>query len=117
MQNRRYWDETDTGNYIMPSRTSILETLPRVVSSPPRLTPKSTIGAFENIIFKIRNFGTYHPYYSFVFLIGAIGCLFWLLRNPTVVRKAISRSSSGYFHLPVDEKSGNGWSAGGGKAD
>ncbi|RMD42881.1 hypothetical protein DV735_g2242, partial [Chaetothyriales sp. CBS 134920] len=42
--NRRYWDRTDSGAFIVPSRTSILETLPRVVSHPPRLTPKSTIG-------------------------------------------------------------------------
>ena len=32
--NQRYWDNTMTGNPIVPSRTSILETLPRVVSNP-----------------------------------------------------------------------------------
>ena len=100
----------------MPSRTSILETLPRVVSNPPRLTPKSTIGTFENVFFQIRNFGTYHPWLSVVVLIGAVLALFWMLKNPTVVRKAISRSGSGYFVLPVEEKHGfsSGWSNGGG---
>lgn len=101
----------------MPSRTSILETLPRVISNPPRLTPKSTIGAFENFFFQIRNFGTYHPYFSFLILLGAVGCLFWILKNPAVVRNAISRSSSGYFHLPIDEKGSNGWGEGAPKAD
>jgi protein disulfide-isomerase len=91
-----------------------LETLPRVVSNPPKLTPKSTIGTFENIFFQIRNFGTYHPYYSFVLLLGAVAMLFYILRNPTVVRHAISRSSSGYFHLPINEKAAF---RGGGKAD
>ena len=121
VQNRRYWDETETGNYIVPSRTSILETLPRIVSNPPRLTPKSTIGAFENVFLQIRNFGTHHTYYSIIVLIGAVGGLFYLLRNPTVVRNALGRNGSGYFHLPVDEKATNmGWGNGtnaGQKAD
>ncbi|RMZ86064.1 hypothetical protein DV737_g9, partial [Chaetothyriales sp. CBS 132003] len=97
--NRRYWDRTDSGAFIVPSRTSILETLPRVVSHPPRLTPKSTIGTFENIIFRIRNFGTYHPYLSFGVLIPLVVGLFYVLRNGPTIKKNLSRSSSGYFKL------------------
>ncbi|RMZ86443.1 hypothetical protein DV736_g6334, partial [Chaetothyriales sp. CBS 134916] len=97
--NRRYWDRTDSGAFIVPSRTSILETLPRVVSHPPRLTPKSTIGTFENIIFRIRNFGTYHPYLSFGILILLVVGLFYVLRNGPTIKKSLSRSSSGYFKL------------------
>lgn len=39
----RYWDNTITGNPIIPSRTSILETIPKVVISPPKIKPKLTI--------------------------------------------------------------------------
>ncbi|OAL32595.1 protein disulfide-isomerase domain [Fonsecaea nubica] len=101
--NRRYWDVTDSGAYIMPSRTSILETLPRIVANPPKLTPKSTIGAFENVFFQIRNFGTYHPYLSFGLLIISVVLLFWVLRNGSTIKRTLSRNSSGYFHLDGKE--------------
>jgi protein disulfide-isomerase len=98
----------------MPSRTSILETLPRIVSSPPRLTPKSTIGAFENVFFQIRNFGTYHPYLSIVALIASVVMLLVVLRNGREIRQTLSRNSSGYFR--VGEKDGL-LGHGAGKAD
>ena len=100
-QNRRYWDLTDTGNFIVPSRTSILETLPRVVSSPPRLTPKSTIGAFENVIFQIRNFGTYHPWLSIIVLIGAILGLFSIMKNGSRIKQF--GGQNGYIRLDGKE--------------
>ncbi|KAL2406041.1 hypothetical protein ABEF93_001734 [Exophiala dermatitidis] len=102
--NRRYWDVTDSGAYIMPSRTSILETLSRIVANPPKLTPKSTIGTFENILFRIRNFGTYHPYLSFGVLILTVVALLYVLKNGTSLKKNFGKSGSGYFHL--DEKEG-----------
>jgi protein disulfide-isomerase len=94
---------TDSGAYIMPSRTSILETLPRIVANPPKLTPTSTIGAFENVFFQIRNFGTYHPYLSVVALIMSVFALFWVLRNGESIRKTLGKSSSGYFNLDGKE--------------
>ncbi|ETN47187.1 protein disulfide-isomerase domain [Cyphellophora europaea CBS 101466] len=113
--NRRYWDQTDTGNFIVPSRTSILETLPRVVSNPPRLTSKSTIGAFENVIFQIRNFGTYHPYLSVIVLIGAIVGLFSIMRNGSRIKNFGGRER-GFIRL--DGKEGIlGTGAVNGKAD
>jgi protein disulfide-isomerase len=101
--NRRYWDVTDSGAYIMPSRTSILETLPRIVANPPKLTPKSTIGTFENVFFQIRNFGTYHPYFSFALLILSVVMLLYVLKNGTTIKRSLSRNSSGYFHLDGKE--------------
>ena len=98
----------------MPSRTSILETLPKIVNSPPKLTPKSTIGAFENIFFQIRNFGTYHPYLSFVLLIAGIVALVMMLKKG--VKNGFRRSESGYFKLDGKE-SLLGDSAAEGKAD
>lgn len=80
-QNRRYWDSTDSGAPITPSRTSILETIPRVVASPPKLTPKSTIGTVEHAFFTIRSFGSWHPYWAVGILVVAIIGLAGLLRR------------------------------------
>lgn len=113
IQNRRYWDTTESGAYIVPSRTSILETLPKIVNSPPKLTPKSTIGTFENIIFQIRNFGTYHPFLTVAILILAVAALVVILRNG--MQKGFGRSTSGFFRL--DGKEGLLGSTPGAKAD
>ncbi|KIW17202.1 protein disulfide-isomerase domain [Exophiala spinifera] len=101
--NRRYWDVTDSGAFIVPSRTSILETLNRIIANPPKLTPKSTIGTFENVFFQIRNFGTYHPYFSFAILIVSVVLLLYVLKNGTTIKRSLSRNSSGYFNLDGKE--------------
>jgi protein disulfide-isomerase len=97
----------------MPSRTSILETLPKIVNNPPKLTPKSTIGTFENIIFQIRNFGTYHPFLTVGILILAVGALVVILKNG--MQKGFGRSTSGFFRL--DGKEGSLGHTGTAKAD
>ncbi|KAG9710340.1 thioredoxin-like protein, partial [Aureobasidium melanogenum] len=48
--NQRYWDLTSTGNPIVPSRVSILETLPKVVASPPKISPKHKNSFFGHLI-------------------------------------------------------------------
>ncbi|KAL9627963.1 MAG: hypothetical protein Q9164_007436, partial [Protoblastenia rupestris] len=50
-QNRRYWDTTISGAYIVPSRTSILETIPKVIANPPSISSKSSTGATQRIFF------------------------------------------------------------------
>jgi protein disulfide-isomerase len=85
----------------VPSRTSILETLPKIVNPPPKLTPKSTIGVFENIIFQIRNFGTYHPFLTIGVLIAAVTALVVILKNG--MQKGFGRSTSGFFRLDGKE--------------
>ena len=97
----------------MPSRTSILETLPKIVNPPPKLTPKSTIGTFENIIFQIRNFGTYHPFATFGILIIAVIALVSIVRNG--MKNGFTRSGSGFFRL--DGKEGLLGNPTGAKAD
>ena len=97
----------------MPSRTSILETLPKIVNSPPKLKPKSTIGVFENIIFQIRNFGTYHPVLTVGILVIATAALVSILKNGK--RKGFGGASGGFFHL--DGKEGLLGSGNGAKAD
>ncbi|EED20585.1 disulfide isomerase, putative [Talaromyces stipitatus ATCC 10500] len=67
--NRRYWDSTSSGAHIMPSRTSILETIPLVISDPPKLRSKSTIGFFEATFFHTKSFITTHPIWSAIILV------------------------------------------------
>lgn len=52
----------------MTSRTSILETIPLVISSPAKLSPKSTIGTFETIFFSTRTLLSSHPILFFIIL-------------------------------------------------
>ncbi|KAL3418602.1 thioredoxin [Phlyctema vagabunda] len=97
--NRRYWDTTITGNYIIPSRTSILETLPKVVDSPPRISPKSTISSFEKFFFRIRRAISGHIYLSTVAILGLLAAgAYW-------GRGRVRRSKGGFFRLD-DEKGG-----------
>jgi protein disulfide-isomerase len=93
LQNRRYWDQTSTGNPIVPSRTSILETVNKVTANPPKLKPKLTIGFFEKIIFDIRTTFRDHPYLSSGCVLGiAFGCLSWF-------RGRVRRTRGGHFRL------------------
>jgi protein disulfide-isomerase len=82
----------------MASRTSILETLPKVVISPPKIKPKSTISSFEKFFFDIRGAISGHPILSIGFIAGMVVSGFvW-------GRKRLRKSRGGYFRL--DEKDG-----------
>ncbi|KKP04556.1 thioredoxin [Trichoderma harzianum] len=90
--NRKYWDTTVTGNYILVSRTSILETLDKVVYTPQALKPKLTISSFEKVFFDIRLSFTEHPYLSFGCIVSiAFGVYSWL--------RGRSRRGRGHFRL------------------
>ena len=82
----------------MASRTSILETIPKVVTSPPKIKPKSTIGSFEKFFFDIRGAISGHPYLSVGLLLGL------LLGTASWGRGRMRRSRGGFFRL--DEKDG-----------
>ncbi|KAK7754129.1 hypothetical protein SLS62_003975 [Diatrype stigma] len=98
--NRRYWDTTITGNYIIPSRTSILETISKVTASPPEIKPKLTISSFEKVFFDIRVTFTEHPYLS-----G--GCVLGLTLGVVSLLRGRSRRNRGAFrledNLPIKE--------------
>lgn len=97
-QAKRYWETTITGNYIVPSRTSILETIPKVVANPPKIKPKSTIGSFEKFFFDIRVFLRTHPFLTVALVAGtALAALF-------AYRKRSRGGRGGFFRL--DEKDG-----------
>jgi protein disulfide-isomerase len=93
----------------MASRTSILETLPKVISSPPALKPKSTIGSIQLLIFDISGAISSHKILSIIVLIGTV--LFGL----AFLRRRIRRNRGGFFRL--DEKDGLLGGSNNGKVD
>lgn len=102
--NRRYWDQTITGNYIIPSRTSILETLNKVTASPPKIKPKLTISSFEKIFFDIRVTFAEHPFLTIGCILGvALAGASWfrgrLLRR---TRGGATGGGLGHFRLGED---------------
>ncbi|KAE9972411.1 hypothetical protein BLS_004039 [Venturia inaequalis] len=97
-ENRRYWDQTSTGNPIVPSRTSILETLPKTLKNPPSLTPKSSNSPFFHVFWKIKKTWVRHPWLSSIGLIAACGVAVVL------GKKARRRAGGGAIWL--DEKGG-----------
>lgn len=104
----------------MASRTSILETIPLVIANPPKLSPKSTVGAFESAFFVTRSFIVYHPVVFFflvtIFIVGVT-----LLARGRTVRRAVGRGGilgngggggPGFFHLDGKEGLLNGGATG-----
>ncbi|PNY26060.1 Uncharacterized protein TCAP_04004 [Tolypocladium capitatum] len=90
--SRRYWDNTVTGNYILVSRTSIMETLDKVVHSPHVIKYKLTVSAIEKIFFDIRVAFSEHPFLSFGCVAGiAFGVFSWL--------RGRNRRRGGHFRL------------------
>lgn len=86
--NRRYWDQTTTGNPIVPSRTSILETITKITQNPLNIKPKLTISAFEKIFFDIRMTFSEHPYLSMGCILGiAFGCFSWFRNSARAQRR------------------------------
>ncbi|KAI1919906.1 hypothetical protein LOZ65_004299 [Ophidiomyces ophidiicola] len=110
-ENRRYWDTTPNGGYIVPSRTSILETLTHIVSSPSKLKSKSTVGVVEGFFYSVRSFTTSHPIITLCLLAVAlfIGSLIARGRLRRSARSAggllgnAGGSSGGFFHLDGKE--------------
>ena len=101
--NKRYWDNTATGNAIVPSRTSILETLPRIVANPPKISPKSTTTALGHVWWVLKGQVWEHPLLSSGVGIGL------LIGLAMYTKKMAWRSSDrvkGYNYFKVGEKGG-----------
>ncbi|CCU75971.1 disulfide isomerase/thioredoxin [Blumeria hordei DH14] len=94
--NRSYWDTTITGNAILASRTSILETIPKVVSSPPKIKPKSTISKFEKFFFDLKLIFSGHPFLC-------AGCIVIILLGSLSWGRGRARRNRGGF-LRLDDK-------------
>ncbi|KAL8948329.1 MAG: hypothetical protein Q9222_005476 [Ikaeria aurantiellina] len=111
--NHRYWDQTVSGAPIVPSRTSILETLPKVVSGSPQLSSKSTTGAIQHMFFRFRGAMATHPIITLALVIGVVIGAYW---GKGRIRRAKGNPGAGFFHLDGKE----GWLGGNGpygKAD
>lgn len=105
----------------MPSRTSILETLSHIVSSPSKLKSKSTVGMFESMYFSTRAFAIEHPFIALALFVIALGVSsFWVKRQIRRARSSGrlpgsgSSGSGGFFHLDGKEKGLFGSNGGGG---
>ncbi|KAK3051171.1 hypothetical protein LTR09_007567 [Extremus antarcticus] len=98
--NKRYWDNTMTGNAMVPSRTSILETLPRIVANPPKIAPKSTTTALGHVWWVVRGQLMEHPVVSGV--VGLIMFVVLAIWGRRVAAKGAEKA--GYFR--VGEKGG-----------
>ncbi len=102
-QNHRYWETTISGAFIVPSRTSILETIPKVIAQPPKISSKSSTGAVQRVFFGLRGASTSHPYLSLGLLIGIlVGVGVWSKRV---------RRGKGFFTLDGKEGLLNGGGA------
>lgn len=75
-----------TGNPIVPSRTSILETIPRVLANPPKIPAKSSASTIGTIFYRVRSTWRSHPWFSSImfifFLIGGYILARRLRRKP-----------------------------------
>ncbi|KAL8730178.1 MAG: hypothetical protein Q9166_004261 [cf. Caloplaca sp. 2 TL-2023] len=112
--NHRYWDHTVSGAPIVPSRTSILETLPKVVSNPPQLSSKSTAGPIKHVFYQARGGMASHPIITIGLILGVVAGAYW--GKDRIRRSKGLAGSGGFFHLDGKE----GWLSGGGpygKAD
>ncbi|TQV98776.1 hypothetical protein V2A60_007523 [Cordyceps javanica] len=75
---RKYWDTTVTGNHILVSRTSIMETLDKIVYGPQVIKPKLTVSFIEKIFFDLRVTLRDHPILSLLSVCGiAYGAFTW----------------------------------------
>jgi len=118
-KNRRYWDTASSGAPIMASRTSILETIPLVISSPPKLSPKSTVGTIETFFFFTRSFLHAHPVLFFV-LLGLTVAVAAIFGRGRLLRRGAGRggilgnpnNGGGFFQLDGKEGLLNGGSTG-----
>lgn len=98
--NKRYWDNTMTGNPIVPSRTSILETLPRIIANPPKISPKSTTTALGHVWWVIRGQLLEHPLISGIIGLGLFIVLaIWGRRAVLRNGDRLYGGSPGYFRV------------------
>ncbi|KFY91720.1 hypothetical protein V500_04492 [Pseudogymnoascus sp. VKM F-4518 (FW-2643)] len=108
--NRRYWDTTINDNSILPSRTSILETIPKVITSPPKIKPKFTISNLSKVFFDIRRGAGAHP-------VMTIGLVVAIILAAVGFGRKKRRSRGGFFRLDDEKNLGLLGGGGNGKVD
>ncbi|KAM5378693.1 hypothetical protein ACJZ2D_004329 [Fusarium nematophilum] len=79
----QYWDSTPTGNHIMVSHTSIMETLDKIVYGPNPISPKYTMSSFYKFFFDIKMSFVDRPLLSCGFLVAIGFAVYSWVRNRT----------------------------------
>ncbi|KAI5207973.1 hypothetical protein AUEXF2481DRAFT_68884 [Aureobasidium subglaciale EXF-2481] len=101
---QRYWDLTTTGNPIVPSRVSILETLPKVVANPPKISPKHKNSFLGHLAWTVRRGMWAHPLITIGLVIGMlIGASIW---GRGLIRRGKAFGNTGSFFTVGNEKDG-----------
>jgi protein disulfide-isomerase len=105
----------------LPSRTSILETIPLVISNSSKLKSRSTVGFFEATIFHTKSFIVNHPIISLILFVALAVAATISYRKRNARRAGpggsggilgVGNSSSGFFKLDGKEGLLNGGSTG-----
>lgn len=117
-QNRRYWDESATGGPISASRAAILETLPKIVVSPSKLSAKRTGSFIAYFFWRVKQAFVTHPLLSCGVLLGAgatyVVGMRWIRRRRGGY---MAGNGSGLFDSPDSKDGLLGHGASNGKAD
>jgi len=104
----------------VPSRTSILETLPKVIASPPKLVPKSSTGRLMRVVLWARNVWARRPWLAAAALLALCGGALVAARR--AARRGAPFGAAGFFNLDREKGSfggllGVGGAPAGGKVD
>jgi protein disulfide-isomerase len=79
----------------VPSRVSILETLPKVVISPPKISPKHKNSFFGHLIWTVRSGMSAHPLITLGLVVGLlIGASIW---GRGLIRRGKAFGNTGSF--------------------
>jgi protein disulfide-isomerase len=101
-QRHRYWDTTISGEPISLSRASILETVSKVTVYPPKIKPKSTMGAFMSFFLSVQHFFGFFGSHPFIALGMVVGFFtFLILFNRSRSRRSYGKGS--LIHLGEKE--------------
>ncbi|KAH6895451.1 hypothetical protein B0T10DRAFT_216620 [Thelonectria olida] len=96
---KRFWDSTTTGNHIMVTRVSIIDTLEKVVYGPNPIETKYTLSAFSKFFFDIKMSFIDRPIVSIGFVVAIVfGVWTWIRRS--------GRSRSSYLFPHNDDSMG-----------
>ncbi|KAF4979873.1 hypothetical protein FZEAL_4007 [Fusarium zealandicum] len=79
----QYWDSTPTGNHIMISHTSIMDTLDKIVYGPNPISPKYTLNPFAKFFFDIQMSFVDRPFLSCGFVVTVGFAVYTWFRNRT----------------------------------
>jgi len=103
-----YWDTTEDGNPINPSRTAILDTVKIIMRNPYELKPKSTVGRIEGFLRGAKDRGANHPFLTTMMFLTLVflGIFWWRGRQR---RHGHGHSHSGLGLNPGSLKESGNW--------